>query len=119
MTIRRGQIYWLDFGQPRGSGPAYHRPAVVIQDNDFNQTNLKTVIVAIITTNLRLAKMDGNVLLMPRPNGVSSPSVVNITQLYTVDKSELADLIGVVTRSEMDQINKGLRLVLALETHET
>jgi mRNA interferase MazF len=119
MTIRRGQIYWLDFGQPRGSGPAFERPAVVIQDNFFNKTNINTVIVAIITSNLRLAEMDGNVLLMPRRNGVSTPSVVNITQLYTVDKAELVNLIGVVTRSEMEQINKGLTLVLSLEINET
>ena len=113
MTIRRGQIYWLDFGQPRGSGPAFERPALIIQDNFFNQTNLNTIIVAIVTTNLRLAEMDGNVLLMPRRNGVSIPSVVNITQLYTVDKTELIEQIGVVTRSEMEQIDKGLRLVLS------
>ncbi len=118
MTIRRGQIYWLDFGQPRGSGPAFERPALIIQDNFFNQTNLNTIIVAIVTTNLRLAEMDGNVLLMPRRNGVSIPSVVNITQLYTVDKTELIEQIGVVTRSEMEQIDKGLRLVLSLENDE-
>ena len=118
MTIRRGQIYWLDFGQPRGSGPAFERPAVIVQDNFFNQTNLKTVIVAIITTNLRLAEMDGNVVLMPRRNGLRFPSVVNITQLYTIDKGELVEAIGIVTRSEMEHINKGLRLVLSLEANE-
>jgi mRNA interferase MazF len=118
MTIRRGQIYWLDFGQPRGSGPAFERPGLVIQDNFFNQTNIHTVIVAIITTNLRLAEMDGNVLLMPRRNGVSFLSVVNITQLYTVDKAELIEPIGTVTKSEMDKIDRGLRLVLSLEINE-
>lgn len=118
MTIRRGQIYWLDFGQPQGSGPAFERPAVVVQDNLFNKTNIKTVIVAVITSNLRLAEMDGNVLIMPRRNGVSTPSVINLTQLYTVDKAELVELIGVVTRSEMEQINKGLRLVLSLDANE-
>lgn len=118
MTIRRGQIYWLDFGKPRGSGPAFERPAVIVQDNFFSQTNLRTVIVAIITTNLRLGEMDGNVLLMPRAGGLTSPSVVNVTQIYTVDKEELMELIGVVTKSEMEQINRGLKLVLSLETNE-
>lgn len=112
--IKRGQVYWVDFGQPHGSGPAYGRPAVVIQDNDFNETNLNTVIIAIITTNLRLVSMDGNVLLMPKTNGVSEPSVVNVTQVYTVDKSELVDLMGVVTKLELKQIDDGLRLVLSL-----
>lgn len=118
MTMRRGQIYWLDFGQPRGSGPAFERPAVIIQDNFFNQTNLKTVVVAIITTNLRLAGMDGNVLLMPRRNGLSSPSVVNVTQVYTVDKTELIERIGVAAKSEMEQIDRGLWLVLSLAANE-
>ena len=115
MTIRRGQIYWLDFGQPRGSEPAYERPAVIIQDDFFNLTKLNTVIVAIVTTNLRLAEMDGNVLLMPRANGLKAESVVNITQIYTVDKSLLSDLIGEVSKSEMKQIESGLRLILSLE----
>ena len=112
--IKRGQVYWVDFGQPHGSGPAYGRPAVVIQDNDFNETNLNTVIIAIITTNLRLVSMDGNVLLMPKTNGVSEPSVANVTQVYTVDKSDLVDLMGVVTKLELKQIDDGLRLVLSL-----
>lgn len=115
MVIRRGQVYWLDLGHPRGSSPGYERPGVVIQDNHFNRTNLNTVIVAPITTNLRLAKMDGNVLLTPRSNGVKELSVVNVTQLYTVDKADLVDLMGVVTRSEMEQIDHGLKLVLSLE----
>jgi mRNA interferase MazF len=115
MVIRRGQVYWLDLGHPRGSSPGYERPGVVIQDNHFNRTNLNTVIVALITTNLRLAKLDGNVLLTPKPNGVKELSVINVTQLYTVDKADLVDLIGVVTRSEMEQIDQGLKLVLSFE----
>lgn len=109
-------MYWLDLGHPRGSSPGYQRPGVVIQDNHFNRTSLNTVIVALVTTNPRLAKMDGNVVLAPKPNGVKALSVVNITQLYTVDKADLVDLIGVVTRSEMEQIDHGLKLVLALES---
>ena len=115
--IRRGQVYWLDIGDPRGSGPGFQRPGVVVQDNDFNRTKLKTVIVAMVTTNLRLATMDGNVLLTPKRNGVSKLSVVNVTQLYTVDKTVLLDMIGTVTKAELEQIDKGLRLVLSLSSN--
>ena len=112
--IRRGQLYWVDLGEPRGSSPGFERPAVVIQDNDFNRTSLRTAIVALLTTNLRLAIMDGNVLLMPGANGLREPSVVNVTQVYTVNKSDLTEPIGRLNRSEMDMVDKGIRLVLAL-----
>jgi len=115
-VIRRGQLYWLDLGPPTGSSPGYQRPGIVIQDDDLNRTNLNTVVVALVTTNLRLAKMDGNVLLTPKRNGVSQLSVVNVTQLFTVAKADLVDLIGVVTRSEMELIDRGLRFVLSLGT---
>ncbi len=116
--VKRGHLYWLDFGMPRGSQPGYLRPVVIVQDNDFNRTKIRTVIVAVVTTNLSLAYMDGNVLLMPKKNGVKEPSVVNVTQLYTVNKTELIELIGVVTRQEMRLIDEGLRLVLSLEPGE-
>jgi len=112
--VRRGQLYWVDLGEPRGSSPGYERPAVVIQDDDFNRTQLRTVVVALLTTNLRLAHMDGNVLLMPGSNGLKEPSVVNVTQIYTVYKSDLVDLIGILDRSQMDLVERGIRLVLAL-----
>ncbi|NOT46424.1 MAG: type II toxin-antitoxin system PemK/MazF family toxin [Acidobacteria bacterium] len=118
MMIKRGQLYWLDLGEPRGSSPGYCRPGVVIQDNHFNRTNLNTVVVALVTTNLRLALMDGNVLLTPKANGVRELSVVNVTQIYTVDKEELVDRIGNVTRAELEQIDNGLKLVLSLGPNE-
>lgn len=116
MVIKRGDIYWLDLGEPRGSGPGYLRPVVIVQDNDFNQTKIGTTIITILTTNLRLANMDGNVLIIPtKMNGLKNPSVVNVTQLYTIDKTELGDFIGSVAASEMALIDKGLNLVLSLD----
>jgi len=115
MGIRRGQVYWIDLGEPSSSGPVFRRPVVVIQDNAFNDTRIHTVIIAVITTSLRLAAMDGNVLLTPRRNGVQKYSVVNVTQLFTVDKVELIELIGTVTKAEMDEIDKGLLRVLSLK----
>ncbi|MBE7515519.1 MAG: type II toxin-antitoxin system PemK/MazF family toxin [Chloracidobacterium sp.] len=115
MGIRRGQVYSADLGEPRGSGPGLARPVVVIQDNDLNDARIHTVIIAVVTTNLRLAAMDGNVLLTPRRNGVQKYSVVNVTQLYTVDKTELVELIGTVTKAELNDIDKGLLRVLSLD----
>jgi mRNA interferase MazF len=113
--VKRGQLYRFDFGTPRGSEPGYSRPVLIIQDDDFNATNIGTVIIAVVTTSLRLAKMDGNVLLEPKKNGVKELSVVNVTQLYTVDKIELGDLLGTVTQEEMRRVNEGLKLVLSLD----
>ena len=115
MGIRRGQIYWADLGEPRGFAPGLARPVVVIQDNDLNDARIHTVIIAVVTTNLRLAALDGNVLLTPRRNGVQKYSVVNVTQLYTVDKTELVELIGTVTKAELNDIDKGLLRVLSLD----
>lgn len=116
MVIKRGDIHWLDLGEPRGSGPGYLRPVVVIQDDDFNKTNINTTIIAVVTTSLRLANMDGNVLVMPsRKNGLEKPSVVNVTQLYTIDKAELGELIGSFAAEELALIDKGLNLVLSLK----
>jgi len=108
----RGEIYWVDFGIPAGSGPGYRRPVVVIQSNTFNQTRIKTVIVAIISSNLDLAEAPGNVLLTQEGSGLSKDSVVNVSQLYTVDKGSLLESIGKVTNQTLNKIDAGIRLVL-------
>src|SRR2546423_14716935 len=114
MVIRRGQIWWADLGTPRGSSPAYQRPVIVVQANVFNETEINTAIVAVITSNIRLAEMPGNVLITPRSSGLSKDSVVNVSQLFTVDKLHLLDPIGRLGKSDMREIDDGLRLVLAL-----
>lgn len=108
-------MYWIDFGDPRGSGPGFHRPALVVQSDHFNSSKLETIIVALLTTNLRLALMDGNVLLKPGKNGLREASVVNVTQLIAVDRADLEELIGTVSSSDMRKVDNGIRLVLALD----
>lgn len=115
MVIKRGQLYWIDFGPPRGSGPGFHRPGLVVQSNHFNRSKLDTIIVALLTTNLRLAQMEGNVLLKSGKNGLRDDSVVNVTQMVAVDRRNLQELIGTVTASDMSKVDEGLRLVLALD----
>ncbi len=114
MVVERGEIWWADLGEPRGSSPGFHRPVVIIQSDYFNKTRMNTLVVAIITTNLRLAEMPGNVLLSKRTSGLEKESVVNNSQIFTVDKTDLLDFVGTLPGRKMEQIDEGLRLVLSL-----
>ncbi len=114
MVGERGEIWWADLGEPRGSSPGFERPVVIIQSDFFNQTKIKTYVVAMITTNLRLANLVGNVLLSTRTSGLTEESVVNVSQIFTVDRQDLFDFVGTLSERKMEQIDKGLRLVLSL-----
>lgn len=114
MVIERGEIWWVDLGEPRGSSPGYAHSVIIIQSEDFNQSNINTLIVAIVTSNLDRTKLPGNVLLSKRASGLEKESVVNITQLFTVDKTDLLEFVGILSERKMEQIDKGLRLVLSL-----
>ena len=110
--VARGEVWWVDFADPVGSAPGYRRPAVVVSSDRFNRSRLATVILAAITSNLRLATAPGNVVL---PDGLlPKPSVVNVTQLLAVDRAQLDHRIADVPSLEMRLVDTGLRLVLAL-----
>lgn len=115
MMIRRGQIWWADLGRPRGSSPGYQRPVVVIQADKLSKTDINSVIVAISTTNLRLARMPGNVLVEQGVGGLQEDSVINVTQLYTLDKSDLLELWGSLPNEKLDKLSAGLVQILALD----
>lgn len=100
--------------EPRSSAPGYQHPIVVIQSDEFNQTRLNTIIGAVITSNLDLSEMPGNVLLKSKVSGLPKDSVVNVTQIVTIDKSELIEYVETISERKMEQIEKGLRLVLNL-----
>jgi mRNA interferase MazF len=114
MVVERGEIWWVDLGEPRGSSPGFHRPVVIIQSDYFNKTLMNTLVVAIITNNLRLAEMPGNILLSKKSSGLEKESVVNNSQIFTVDKTDLLQFVGTLSERKMEQIDKGLRLVLSL-----
>jgi len=114
MIIRRGQVWLIDFGVPRGSSPGYRRPAIVIQSDGFNKTNIDSVIVASVTTTPRLSKMPGNVEIAKAVGGLREDSIVNVTQLFTVDRSDLLELWGTLPKAKLKEVETGLRLVLAL-----
>ena len=112
--IRRGSICWADLGEPRGSRPAKRRPVLVIQADAFNASRLATTVAAVITSNTALAAMPGNVFVPAAATGLPSDSVVNVTALVTLDKADMGDEAGHLPAALMDDVDRGLRRVLAL-----
>lgn len=112
--MKRGDLWWASLRQPRGSEPEYGRPVLIVQADSFNRSRIRTVIAAAVTTNLRLAAAPGNVELRRSEAGVPEPSVVNVSQLITIDTSYLTEHIGALDDARMNQIDEGLKLVLAL-----
>jgi mRNA interferase MazF len=112
VVIKQGDIYWLDFDAPRGSEPADRHPVVVIQSDLFNHTQIRTVVVCELTSNLKYAKSPGNVLLSKGEANLPKQSVVNVTQIYTANKIELLDYLGSLSPRRIHEILKGLLLLL-------
>jgi mRNA interferase MazF len=112
--LTRGEIWWADLPEPRGSEPGFRRPVLIVQADSFNRSEIRTVIVAVITSNLRLAEAPGNVLLPARVSGLPRDSVVNVSQLLTLDRSFLTEGISKIPDRLMSQVESGLKLVLEL-----
>ncbi len=112
--MKRGEIWWATLDDPVGSEPGYRRPVVIVSSNEFNQSKIKTVLVAIITSNLRLAEAPGNFSISKKESGVSKESVVNVSQVLTLDKSFLSNKSGKLTSKNLMFLNEGLRLVLSI-----
>ncbi|MBA3469643.1 MAG: type II toxin-antitoxin system PemK/MazF family toxin [Herpetosiphonaceae bacterium] len=111
MVINQGDIFWIEFDEPAGSGPGYKHPHVVIQNNIFNKSRINTTVVCALTSTLRRANAPGNVLLEIGEGNLSKQSVVNISQVFTVDKQELGEYIGTLSRGRVQQILQGLDLL--------
>ena len=112
--IERGGIYWADLGAPAGSRPARRRPVLVISADTYNTSQLATVLAAVITSNTDLASMPGNVFLPATATGLPRDSVVNVTAVVTLDKTDLTDQAGVVPLALLREVDRGLRRVLDL-----
>lgn len=112
--IHRGEVWWTGLPEPAASEPGYRRPVLVISSDDFNRSRIKTVLAAILTTNLRLAEAPGNVLVAAEETGLPRDSVINISQVVTLDKTFLAERVGLVDGRAMLAVEDGLRTVLAL-----
>jgi mRNA interferase MazF len=109
--IRQGQVYWLDFGPAAGSATAERHPCVVVQNDVFNRSDIATSVVCLITSNLSRAKAPGNVLLKRGEASLTKASVVNVSQILTVDKSELVECIGKVSGAAAESVRDGLQLL--------
>lgn len=112
--MQRGEIWWAELPIPKGSGPGYSRPVVIVQADSFNRSRIDTVVAATVSSNIRLAKAPGNVFLSRRSSGLPRDSVVNISQLVTLDRRYLTTRVRKLSPKEMAAIDDGLRLVLSL-----
>ncbi|MBI4888384.1 MAG: type II toxin-antitoxin system PemK/MazF family toxin [Acidobacteria bacterium] len=114
MVIERGEVWWADLGEPDGSEPGYRRPVVIVQSDAFNRSRLRTVIAVILMTNVRLVEAPGNVLLPAKATGLPKDSVANVSQVITVDRDFLLERAGRIRGQLLQDVDRGLRLVLAL-----
>ncbi len=114
MVIRRGEIWWASLPESSGSAPGFRRPLLIVSANSFNESRINTVVAIVVTSNLRLADAPGNVRLPLRGTGLSKPSVANVSQIVTVDKSFLTQRVGRVAPRLLAEVEDGIRLVLSL-----
>lgn len=111
MVIEQGEIYWVDLGEPHGSAPGYRHPHIVIQNNLFNSSNINTVVMCALTSNLKRGLSPGNVVLKKGEANLPKKSVINITQIYTVDKNDLFEKIGKVNSERLKEMLQGIQLL--------
>jgi mRNA interferase MazF len=112
--MQRGEIWWASLPSPKGSGPGRRRPVLIVQSDAFNASRIQTVIAAVITSNHDLHAAPGNLLLRRKDSGLTKDSVVNVSQLITVDKTYLTERVGRLPKRHTGAIDEGLRLVLGL-----
>jgi mRNA interferase MazF len=112
MVINQGDIYRIDFEEPSESEPGYRHPHVVVQNNLFNRSEIRTVVVCALTSSLKRASAPGNVLLDKKETNLPKDSVVNVSQIFTVDKSQLDEYIGTLSTKRVREILNGIKLVL-------
>lgn len=112
--IERGEVWWADLGEPRGSEPGYLRPVLVVSDDRYNASRLKTVTTVVISTNTRLAALPGNISVPSSISGLPHDSVANVTQIATIDREALTERVSHLPDWVLEQIGDGMRLALAL-----
>lgn len=111
MVIEQGEIYWVDLGDPHGSEPGYKHPHIVVQNNIFNSSRISTVVMCSLTSNLKRGLSPGNVTLKKGEADLPKKSVINITQIYTVNKNDLCGKIGKVSCERFSEVLSGIRLL--------
>ncbi|MBU4318082.1 MAG: type II toxin-antitoxin system PemK/MazF family toxin [Proteobacteria bacterium] len=112
MVINQGDVFWITLSEPSGSEPAYRHPHVVIQNNLFNRSRINTIVVCSLTSNLKRSSAPGNVTLKKGEANLSKKSVVNISQLFTVNKNDLSEKVGTLSKSRISEIIEGIQLLM-------
>ena len=112
--MKRGEIWWATLRTPRASEPRFRRPVLVVQSDVFNESRIRTVLAVVVTSDLRLAEAPGNIRLSAKQAWLPKPSVANVSQVVTLDKSYLTDRVGELNAGTMKRVDAGIRLVLAL-----
>jgi mRNA interferase MazF len=112
VTIAQGDVWWADLPAPSGSGPGFRRPVIVVQGDALNRSHIGTVVCVPLTSNLKWAAAPGNVLLSARVTGLPRESVANVSQLVTLDKTDLSERTGKLARPKLDLVLSGIDVVL-------
>lgn len=112
MVISQGDIWWADLPNPTGSGPGFRRPVVVVQADAINRSRIATVVCVPLTSNVKWAKAPGNVMLTPRLTGLAKDSVVNVSQIVTLDKALLTDRTGRLPRAQLALVLSGIDVLI-------
>ncbi len=112
--MTRGEIWWVDLGIPFGSEPGFKRPVLIIQADSFNDSNIHTVIVVPLTTNLNLSEAPGNVVLSKEETSLSKDSVANVSQIVTLDRERFGKKVSNLKAKKLEKLEEGIRLVLSL-----
>jgi mRNA interferase MazF len=112
--MKRGELWWATLPAPAGSAPGYRRPVVIVQANPLNESRIATVMAVAVTSNLALADAPGNVRIARSESGLGKPSVVNVSQLVTIDRTVLTGRVRTLPGDVMRAVDEGLRMVLAL-----
>lgn len=109
--MEQGDVYWVELGEPSGSEPGFTRPAVIVQNNVFNRSRINTVVICMLTSRLQRANAPGNVLLEVGEANLPKQSVVNVSQIFTVDKADLIEKVGSLSVERVHQIVAGVHLL--------
>ena len=114
MVVHRGEIWWADLADLRGSEPGERHPVLILQADSFNRSRIRTIVGLIVSSNVGLLDAPGNVLLRADTIGLPKDSIVNVTQFVTVDRDYLEERVGQVAPKMLAKIEAGVRLVLEL-----
>jgi mRNA interferase MazF len=110
----RGEIWWVEFDIPYGSEAGYTRPVLIVQDDSFNESRIKTIVVLPLTTNIRLKDAPGNVLIGKKDSKLPDESVIIVAQLYALDRRRFKEKVSKINKGIMEQVEIGIKLVLGI-----